>query len=212
MMVFAKLAMNTIFKTWVWKMDFSIDLNGETLEFFEDEHLYLVDGIVVPSITQILNVKFGGKYKDVPHEVLRKAAERGIRVHSSIEYFAKTGETDEDSAEFAKLVRKMDISLVGSEIPVILHSRVIAAGRLDLLITKDEKIGLADIKTTAKLDKTYLFYQLNLYRLAFMQCYDAQIDFLAGIHLRNGASYAEIPIDEAEAENLVNLYLEGKKC
>ena len=45
--------------------DFTVKIREFTLEYFDDEHLYLVDGLIVPSITQILKIKFGGKYEGI---------------------------------------------------------------------------------------------------------------------------------------------------
>ena len=31
--------------------DFTKDIKGYTLEYFDDDHVYLVDGVIVPSIS-----------------------------------------------------------------------------------------------------------------------------------------------------------------
>ena len=41
-------------------MDITKEIAGHTLEYIDDSHTYLVDGVIVPSITQILKLKFGG--------------------------------------------------------------------------------------------------------------------------------------------------------
>ena len=41
------------------------EINGRTLEYDDESHIYLVDGIIVPSVTQILQVRFGNKYSKV---------------------------------------------------------------------------------------------------------------------------------------------------
>ena len=95
--------------------------------------------------------------------------------------------------------------------PVILFKggEPIAAGRLDLVISMDGKTGLADIKRTSALDKEYLAYQLNMYRIAYQQCYDRDITFLKGVHLReNVRKVVDIPINEDMTKKLVNQYLE----
>ena len=68
--------------------------------------------------------------------------------------------------------------------------------------------GLADIKRTATLDKQYLAYQLNLYRIAYRQCYGIEAKFLRGVHLReNVRKFVEIPINEKMAMELVTQYI-----
>lgn len=51
-------------------MDFCKEIAGHTLEYYDVEHQYIVDGICVPSITQILACKFGNKYSGVSDKVL----------------------------------------------------------------------------------------------------------------------------------------------
>ena len=63
----------------------SWEIAGGILEYIDETHTYIFDGVILPSITQILKIKFGNKYKDVSDEVLKKASERGTKVHQAIE-------------------------------------------------------------------------------------------------------------------------------
>lgn len=178
-----------------------MEIKGHTIEFIEDGHVYLVDGVITPSVTQMLHFKFNHKYDHVRSNVLNKAADKGTAVHKAIEdYCVKGIESDlPELRNFKFLQQKYDFNVYGNEIPVLLFKddKPICAGRFDLAIFKDGKTGLADIKRTATLDKEYLGYQLNIYRLAYMQCYGGNIDFLAGIHLReNTRKFVNIPINE----------------
>lgn len=195
-------------------MDYSTEINGHTLEFFAEEHAYLIDGIQVPSITQILAHRFGGKYSHVKREVLQRAADKGTAVHDAIYEFCTFGK-DSDLPEvrnFNFLQRKFGFTVLEGETPVILswHDEPIAAGRLDLVIRMGDKVGGADIKRTSTLDKNYLAAQLNLYRIAYRQSYGIEWEFLRGIHLReNVRKFVEIPINENIACELVNDFLGG---
>lgn len=204
-------------------MDFSENINGHVLEYFDDEHVYLVDGIIVPSITQILKYKFGGKYNGVSKSVLQKASEKGTMVHEAIEKYCKYGyESDlPELRNFKFLQRAYKFDVIENEVPVILSfdGKPVSAGRLDLVIEKigedgvlHGERGIADIKRTSTLDKEYLAYQLNLYRIAYQQCYGTKIDFLKGIHLREEKrKYVDIPINEEMAIELVKEYIENNK-
>ena len=204
-------------------MDFSENINGHTLEYFDDEHVYLVDGVIVPSITQILKLKFGGKYNGVSKSVLQKASEKGTMVHEAIEKYCKYGyESDlPELRNFKFLQRAYKFDVIENEVPVILSfdGKPVSAGRLDLVIEKigedgvlHGERGIADIKRTSTLDKEYLAYQLNLYRIAYQQCYGTKIDFLKGIHLREEKrKYVDIPINEEMAIELVKEYIENNK-
>lgn len=194
-------------------MDYTDEISGKTLEYLDDEHIYLVDGVIVPSVTQIMKVKFGGKYTGVSHQTLQRAAEKGTAVHEAIENYCKTG-TNSDLPElrnFKFLKKYYGFEVAGNEIPVILFKGnvPVCAGRLDLVLTMDGKRGLADIKRTATLDKEYLAYQLNLYRIAYQQCYGEDIKFLRGIHLRDDKRrFIEIPVNDAAAWEIIERYME----
>lgn len=204
-------------------MDFSENINGNVLEYFDDEHVYLVDGVIVPSITQILKYKFGGKYNGVSKSVLQKASEKGTMVHEAIEKYCKYGyESDlPELRNFKFLQRAYKFDVIENEVPVILSfdGKPVSAGRLDLVIEKigedgvlHGERGIADIKRTSTLDKEYLAYQLNLYRIAYQQCYGTKIDFLKGVHLREEKrKYVDIPINEEMAIELVKEYIENNK-
>ena len=49
------------------------------IEFIEDGHLYLVDGVITPSITQLLKHKFGGMYDFVNPNTLDVYKRQGHR-------------------------------------------------------------------------------------------------------------------------------------
>ena len=73
-------------------MDYTVEIKDCTLEYIDEDHIYLVNGVIVPSITQLLKVKFGRKYEGIDQETLNKAADAGTKVHEAIEHYCKTGE------------------------------------------------------------------------------------------------------------------------
>ena len=186
-------------------------IQGHTLEYFDDEHQYIVDGICVPSITQILAVKFGHKYKGVPDEVLQNAAARGTAVHKAIEDYCLNGTESElpELRNFKFLQKQYGFEVVENETPVILfrNERPIAAGRLDLVLECKGKIIGADIKCTARLDREYVAYQLNLYRIAYKQCYGIDWQLLRVVYLKGDRRrFGALPINETAAWELVDEY------
>lgn len=198
----------------------SWNLNGYTLEYDDDTHTYLVDGVIVPSVTQVLKVKFGGMYESVAPEVLRKAGERGTAVHKAIErYCTKDIRVQEvnlyyrELRNFEFLKKNFRFEPIRNEIPVIVckDDIPVTAGRLDMILDIGGDRAVADIKTTYTLNKEYLAYQLNLYRLGVLQCYPdlGAITKLYGIHIREDKrKLVEIPINETLAYDLINEYLE----
>lgn len=189
----------------------SIEIKGGVLEYIDETHTYIYEGVVLPSITQVLRVKFGNKYNGISKATLERAAEQGTAVHQAIEDFEKQGIESSllELRNYKFLKKAYGFECIDNEVPVVLFhdGEPVACGRLDLVLTEGEQIGLGDIKRTSALDKNYLAYQLNLYRIAYQQCYGSKISFLRGIHLRNDVrKYVTLPINENLAKEVINEY------
>lgn len=191
-------------------------INGYTLEYDNESHTYLVDGVIVPSVTQILGVKFGNKYAGVNRSTLEQAASRGTAIHEAIEDFCKTGNDDgsKEVHNFKFLLDRYGFRVFESETPIVIakDDTPIAAGRLDLVLDAKVCTALADIKTTSTLDKEYLAYQLNLYRIGYKQSYGIEITELYGIHLKDDKrKLAKIPVNERIAWEILEEYERGRE-
>lgn len=176
-------------------------LNGHQFEYDDDIHTYRVDGIIVPSVTQLLNRKFGHKYDDIPKDVLKKAAEKGTRVHLAVECYCRGFDDGSREVRNFKFLKKYyGFEVKENELPIILTiGGKVYAGRLDMIFSLNDELAVADIKTTTTLDKEYLGHQLNLYRIGVEQTYKMNIKKLYGIHLREDTrKLVEIPIKEEE--------------
>ena len=148
------------------------------IEFLEKEHIYLVDGILVKSVTQILQLIFPDKYKGIDRRVLNNKASFGTNGHSIIEHLdLQNEETTRQQVlsiknkdleicirEYLRLVKKYKIEPLEHELKV--NYKHIYAGTLDLIAIVNGIESLCDIKFTAELDKEYLSWQLGMYALA----------------------------------------------
>lgn len=182
--------------------DYSMwEIGDHILEYLDNFHQYVVDGVCVKSITQLLKVKFGGKYEGIDKDTLKRASELGTQMHQAIQDWCEKG-IESDLVElrnFKFLKSQYDFNVIENEVPVILSydGEPMCAGRLDMVIMMGDQVGLADLKRTATLDKEYLAYQLNLYRIAYRQTYGIEAEFLRGIHLREDTrKFVPIPIKE----------------
>ena len=174
----------------------SWNIKGYTLEYMDDIHCYLVDGVIVPSITTLIKKDYNG----VSDNVLKRAAEKGTYMHQVIQDYEEKGTENEiiELHNYKFLKKQYKWECLGNEIPIILFidNKPVAAGRIDMHY-KIEKHGLMDFKRTAVLDKEYVGKQLNIYRIGFQQCYDIPIEELKACHLRdNKRKIVEIPIKE----------------
>jgi len=150
------------------------------IEFLKEEHLYLVDGVITPSVTQILQFIFPDKYKGVPIEILQNKAEYGSILHKVIEIAEQEQMFDieilkqkieginyiiESSFEqYLKLKEKYELEVLEQE--QIVAYKDLYCGTFDMIANVNNKKSLIDIKTTAELDIEYLSWQLSFYELA----------------------------------------------
>ena len=194
----------------------SWNIAGGLLEYIDESHTYIFDGVVLPSITQILKVKFGNKYIGISKDVLNRAAEKGTELHKAIEDYEKEG-IDSDVKELRNykfLKKHFGFECLDNEVPIVLFldGKPIACGRIDVILKEENNIGIGDIKRTSTFDKEYVAYQTNLYRIGYQQTYGVDISFLRGIHLREDVRrYVELPINEEMPLELVKEYLKRKE-
>lgn len=156
----------------------------ETLEFLESEHIYLKNGILVPSVTQILQLIFPNKYKNVDKTILNKKASFGTEGHSVIEKLdvsdiniaknqildIKNKDLEVCIREYLRLVKKYKIEPLEHE--KMVSYRYLFCGTLDLIANIEGTRSLCDIKFTAELDKEYLSWQLGMYALALNETFE----------------------------------------
>ena len=181
------------------------EVAGHVVEYDDSTHSYIVDGIEVPSVTQLLKRRFGGKYDGIPKAVLENAARLGTMIHEAIEE-AEKGDTDtyeppeevkDEYRSYRFLKKQYGFTCIGNEILVLIPHKgeIIAAGRMDMLVSSREgKTGVADIKRTSVLDENYLSYQLTLYALGLKHITGTEAEFGRCIWLRKTErKYKAIP-------------------
>jgi hypothetical protein len=153
-----------------------------TLEFICEEHLYLYEGVIIPSVSEILRFIFPNKYKDIPQEVLNSKAEYGTLVHKLCEELDLGKSFEELKQEYdfnyiieASLKQHLKLKEKYNIEPISMEKRVcyqgLYAGTYDLEANINDEFSLIDRKTTAKLDKEYLSWQLSFYELASGKAY-----------------------------------------
>ena len=131
-------------------------------EFLFDEatHTYTLDGVVIPSVTEICAPITYGKYP--PVGVVQQAAARGTRVHELCALYDMDALPDEIEAELVGYVKAWaafcrDYKPVWAHIELPLYGEIDTglpfAGTLDRIGKIDGRTQVVDIKTTASLDQ-----------------------------------------------------------
>ena len=187
------------------------------IEFIEQEHIYLYDGVIIPSVSEILGFIFPDKYKDVPKEILKDKADYGTLVHKLCEEL-DTGKTLEELKQEYKfnyiieatLKQHLKLREKHNIVPISIEQRVcykgLYGGTYDLEAYVDSELSLIDRKTTAELDKDYLSWQLSFYELAEGKKYKS---YMQNGYLKNLGKLVEIPRkSEKELLRVLKEYLD----
>lgn len=146
----------------------------KTIEFLEDVHTYVCDGVIVPSVSELIRFAFPEAYKGIPEKVLKKKASYGTKVHQMIESFVRGEVTMQEIEsmnidpnikiaveEFESLRKKWAFIVKDMEQIVCWKGRY--AGTYDIRTVDDIII---DLKTTSELHEDWLALQLGLYQMA----------------------------------------------
>ena len=144
------------------------------IEFIEEGHYYLLDGVIVPSVSEIIRFKFPEAYAGIPEQILKKKATYGTKLHRTIEEFIEGECSLQDIQkrridpnikiaveEFERLRREWIFSI--DKVEQIVHWGDHYAGTFDLKC----KDGLIiDLKSTSEVHMDWLQLQLSLYYMA----------------------------------------------
>lgn len=144
------------------------------IEFLEDVHRYVIDGVLVPSVSELIQFKFTDMYQGVPEKVLKKKASYGTKVHQTVESFVNKEITLEEIQkkridpdikiaveQFEALRKKWAFQVKDME--QIVSYKGLYAGTYDIRTIDDYII---DLKTTSEIHDEWLRWQLGLYMLA----------------------------------------------
>ncbi len=171
-----------------------------TLEFDDETHRYIVNGIITPSVSKLLSLKFDD-YPNVPKAVLQAAADRGTEMHKAIEVYEKTGK-ESDLQEFRNylfLKKHFKIENVENELPVAYFEDglPVFAGTIDQVCRIDGVPAINDFKRVSAPNKEKIAYQVNLYRLAYNQTFGVEVKALSFMQLRESVrKFTQLPINE----------------
>jgi hypothetical protein len=155
-------------------------------------------------ITSLLDRQlFKDKYQGIPEEILRKAADRGTYIHQSCELADEGFQVDcEEAINYQRLKEKYRLQIEESEYLVSDNEHY--ASCIDKVYRYDDNTFLlGDIKTTYKLNKEYVMWQLSIYAYLFeKQNPGTKIALIFAIWLRGSTAQIveldRVPDDKVE--------------
>jgi len=135
------------------------------INFNSENHQYIVDGIEVPSVSEIMKPLTEEHYSNIPSWIIDKARKRGTGVHEAIENYVLFDVISEEYSgyvnQFIEWTKKENLKVKKIE---FMMSDGTYAGTIDLLVEDEEGNDLlVDVKTTNKIHKELLEIQLSGY-------------------------------------------------
>lgn len=145
-------------------------LRDSQVVFDSVAHTYELKGKKLKGITQVIkNRLFPEEYANVPDSVLQKAAERGSKVHTALEFYDQYDMTT-DCPELQGYIAEMDAHPFlrnHEESEYLVTDGKQYASAIDKVYRDGDGVILADIKTTYKLNTDYVAWQLSVYKFFF---------------------------------------------
>lgn len=183
------------------------------LVFYDQTHTYTVDGVEIPSVSELTRFISREVYRDVQQYALDAAATRGTNVHKAAEALDKFGsvEVDDEALPYLKayLAFRKECKPDWEKIEWSVHNGLLYAGTIDRYGTLGEKKVILDIKTTARIGKGHrVLYTAgqNLYRMAIEQ--DFPVDAIYILQLKKDGTYRlhELEIQDELANACITLH------
>lgn len=175
------------------------------ITFNSENHEYLADGVVKPSVTQIISWYFNKDLSSIPQHILISAQNRGIDIHEDCDLILQglpsKSEYINEIAEFKRLMLKNKIK--ADRIEEIIYGFTPYGdfcGTLDLYDSKSKT--LYDIKTTSEKHLEEWLAQLNIYRYA-LERMGFKVNKLKIIYLPKITSKSEVLSIEKSSDEYV---------
>lgn len=177
----------------------------DSLKFDEELHIYKYGNCIIPSVTQVLSILSDDIYGNIDIKVLKKASEKGSKVHYRTEIYDlyKVNEEDEETNGYMQAYLKFLNDYNAEPLLIeqkIYHPKLLYAGTLDRLFKINGKNVLVDIKTT----KVIYSKLVELQDTAYAMCVDIlypqyRVDDIAVLQLKENGEYEFVILKRNDA-------------
>lgn len=190
-------------------------IQGHIVEYHPHDHTYYVDGLVVPSVSDLCKKAYPNRYRGIDSNTLARAIKRGNHLHQLIETYETKGILGNtiEFKNYLKLKESLNFKVKQVETMVLIkyQDTIIACGRFDLLVELDGSLCLIDIKRTRELHIPTYTLQLNLYRYGISSNTSIEIEALKILRLRDSDAHSiDIPVDDDLVRRTLNAYVKPK--
>ena len=170
-------------------------LNDSKIRFVAKTHQYFLGDKELKGVTGILSRRiFQDKYANIDEEVLEQAAKRGSYIHQMCEMVDELGVSPDclEAQNYINLKGEYNLQPIAREYLVTDGEHYASA--IDAIYEVEGGVILNDLKTTYKLDKEYISWQLSIYKYFFeLSNPDIEVKGLTATWLKGDiAEYVEI--------------------
>ena len=143
------------------------------LTFEEEKHQYFLDDSLIPSVSEILKPIHERIYGKINPKVLKKAVERGTKIHRAIEFMSKykLSKFDGEISGYLEAYKKFrgdytTWQLLHSEYRTY-HKSLLYGMTIDEVYKTEKGIVLLDLKTTSEMYLNTWSVQLSAYKSGY---------------------------------------------
>ena len=143
------------------------------LTFEEEKHQYFLDDSLIPSVSEILKPIHERIYGKINPKVLKKAVERGTKIHIAIEFLSKykLSKFDGEISGYLEAYKKFrgdytTWQLLHSEYRTY-HKSLLYGMTIDEVYKTEKGIVLLDLKTTSEMYLNTWSVQLSAYKSGY---------------------------------------------
>lgn len=149
----------------------NVQLNKCGVVFDKERHTYHLGEKRLGGVTAIVKWMYPDTYKDIPEDVLMRAAEYGTMIHSKCEMADNLGIVEGEAvAAYMKMKADLGLQTVANEYLVTDGKEIASSIDVVLKYAEDvepDEFPLADIKTTSKVHFENVRLQLSIYAYLF---------------------------------------------
>jgi len=177
------------------------------IEFDETTHTYIVDGVVTPSVSEIMKPLSNHYYKEINDDILKMAADRGSAIHKATEFLDmdldfEIKDTWKGYIEQYKLFKERYNPIFEGIEQQKTNGQY--CGTVDRVCVIEGLKWLLDIKTSARINTKLVAVQLAGYKNLMI---DEKIDKYGVIHLsKNKYELKEIEPNDEIWDALLKIY------
>jgi hypothetical protein len=141
----------------------NLNLPESPVVFEPEHHTYTLNGNLLSGVTAIVKWLFPDTYKDIPEDVLMRAADYGTLIHSKCELADSMGIVDDPIVEqYQRIIKEAGLQVALSE--YLVSDEMYIASSIDKVFADD---SLGDIKTTSKVHWVNVTVQLSIYAFLY---------------------------------------------